>query len=238
MAASVPQNEPACITRIKENAARDSINLEVLPFLEDALASISEIAQGGNKTIASFTGATRIDTHTHPVPSWFRELQPLAAGRETPDWNISSHLEFMAVHSIKRSVLCVSTPQANAFPGDKEKSVALARLLNEYVAELVRTFPERFSWMAVTALPYVEESLREVKYALDELGAVGVGVLTNHEGMYPGDKRFDPLWRYLQNKAGDKEVVFVHPTDPVIRLEGGRLVNSNPCEWMDYTNKD
>lgn len=138
----------------------------------------------------------------------------------------------MAEHGITRSILCISTPQANAFPGEREKTVALARLLNEFAAELVRVYPKRFSFLAVTPLPYVEETLTEVKYALEELGAVGVGVLTNHEGLYPGDESFEPLWKYLQNRdsVGEKEIVFIHPTDPVIRLENGTLVNSKPCQ--------
>lgn len=135
----------------------------------------------------------------------------------------------MAEHFIKRSILCISTPQANAFAGDRKKTVALARLLNEFSAELVRIFPERFSWLAITALPYVDESVREVKYALEELGAIGVGVLTNHEGLYPGDEAFDPLWEYLQKKRTEREVVFIHPTDPVLRLDDGTLINSKPC---------
>jgi len=144
----------------------------------------------------------------------------------------------MASHGIKRSVLCVSTPQANAFLDErddalrKKKTIALARLLNEFVAELCRVYPERFSWMAVMPLPYVEEAVTEVRYALEELGAIGVGVLTNHEGMYPGDEGFDGLWEYLQGRAGKegREVMFVHPTEPVIRLDDGRFVNSRPCE--------
>lgn len=145
----------------------------------------------------------------------------------------------MSEHQITRSVLCISTPQANAFLNDelglrKKKTVALARLLNEFVAELCRLYPERFSWMAVTPLPYVEEALVEVRYALEQLGAVGVGVLTNHEGMYPGDVKVDALWLHLQERAvrGDgREVVFVHPTEPVTKLDDGSLVKSRPCKF-------
>jgi predicted TIM-barrel fold metal-dependent hydrolase len=225
-------SEPACITRIKANAQRDSIDLSVLHFLDVALVDIASLSQSLASPLPNFDNASRIDTHVHPVPSWFRSLQPNAAGRETPSWNISSHLSFMAEHSIKRSILCISTPQANAFPGDRAKTVALARLLNEFSAELVRVFPERFSWLAVTALPYVTESVREVQYALEELGAVGVGVLTNHEALYPGDEKFDALWEYLQERDSDREVVFIHPTDPVLRLENGTLINSKPCKCL------
>ena len=216
----------------------DNIDLTVLPFLQEALSSIANISQPLSTPHPNFSNATRIDTHVHPIPSWFRALQPLAAGRETPTWDIASHLEFMSSNSITRSILCISTPQANAFPGDRKKTVALARLLNEFSAELVRVFPERFSFLAVTALPYVEETLQEVKYALEELGAVGVGVLTNHEGLYPGDEAFKSFWEYLQERGsvGGKEIVFIHPTDPVIRLDNGTLINSKPCSYSQPSN--
>lgn len=119
----------------------------------------------------------------------------------------------------------------------KTKTIALARLLNEFVAEVCRLYPERFTWMAALPLPYVEEAVVEAQYALEELGAVGVAVLTNHEGVYPGDGAFDGLWRYLQGRAEragqrGKEIVFIHPTEPILRLDDGRLVNSRPCEYM------
>jgi hypothetical protein len=146
----------------------------------------------------------------------------------------------MAEHNIARSIVCISTPQANAFPDNKPRTIALARLLNEFVAELVRVYPERFSWMAVTPLPYVEDAVTEVRYALEELGAVGVGVLTNHEGLYPGDAKFDPLWEYLQSResVGGKEVVFIHPTEPNIRLGNGTLVESKPCKYDIVLRKE
>ena len=232
------------IQRILTNAARDNIDLAVLPFHKEALGSIAALREDAPIIpLPDFTTATKIDTHTHPIPSWFRALELSAAGRETPSWNVSSHLSFMAERGIKRSILSVSTPQANAFasPGKfepdaklrREKTVALARLLNEYVAEVCRVWPERFSWMGVTALPYVVESVREVEYALG-MGACGVSVLTNAEGVYPGDAAFALLWEFLEDRArakGDegREVVFIHPTDPVIKLEDGRLVSSRPC---------
>jgi predicted TIM-barrel fold metal-dependent hydrolase len=139
----------------------------------------------------------------------------------------------MAEQNITRSIVCISTPQANAFLGNKVRTIALARLLNEFVAELVRVYPERFSLMAVTPLPYVEDAVTEVRYAIEELGAVGVGVMTNHEGLYPGDAKFDPLWEYLQSREseGGREIVFIHPTEPVIRLVDGTLADSKPCKY-------
>lgn len=233
-------NTAELLARIETNAHRDSIDLTILPFHKEALDSIAALSTSVSNTPSfDFSNASRIDTHTHPIPSWFRALEPQAAGRETPTWNVSAHLQFMSEHEIAYSVLCISTPQANAFPKDEEqlrkrKTMALARLLNEFCAELCRLYPERFSWLAITPLPYVEESVKEVRYALEELGAIGVGVLTNHEGLYPGEVKFDVLWQFLQNRAvgAGKEVVFIHPTEPVIKLEDGRLINSRPCKSL------
>ena len=154
----------------------------------------------------------------------------------------------MSEHSIAHSVLCISTPQANAFLTErdevlrKKKTLALARLLNCFAAELCRIYPERFSWMAIMPLPHVQESITELKRMFGMVGRqpVGVGVLTNHEGLYPGDPVFDPLWAFLQERAGKaegsgKEVVFVHPTEPIIKLDDGRLMDSRPCKFLFFS---
>lgn len=83
--------------------------------------------------------------------------------------------------------------------------------------------------MCVTALPYVDKSTAEVRYAIEELGAAGVAVLTNAEGRYVGDEENDGLWEYLDSR-GRGEVVFVHPTEPVIRMDDGRVMGLRPCE--------
>ncbi|KAL1797015.1 hypothetical protein ACET3X_005555 [Alternaria dauci] len=238
----IQHDENKLWVQIQYEAYVDGIDLTVLPFAKDAIASIASLASNVvDLQDFDFSTSTRVDTHTHPIPDWFRALELNAAGRATPSWNISSHLRFMSDHHIAHSILCVSTPQANAFLTEtdealrKKKTLALARLLNSFVAELCRIYPERFSWMAIMPLPHVQESITELKRVFGMVGRlpVGVGVLTNHEGLYPGDPVFDPLWTFLEERArkagGDgKEVVFVHPTEPIIKLDDGRLINSNP----------
>ncbi|EDU50368.1 amidohydrolase 2 [Pyrenophora tritici-repentis Pt-1C-BFP] len=234
--------------QIQHESYVDGIDLTVLPFAKEALESITALATSTvNTSSFDFAYAKRIDTHTHPIPDWFRALELNAAGRATPSWSVQGHLEFMSEHNIAHSVLCISTPQANAFLGEKDqnlrkkKTLALARLLNCFAAELCKIYPERFSWLAILPLPYVPESVTELKRMLG-IGPVGVGVLTNHEGMYPGDAAFDPIWQFLQEKAtsdgGDgREIVFVHPTEPIIKLDDGRLINSRPCAFPDISER-
>ncbi|KAF2501169.1 amidohydrolase 2 [Lophium mytilinum] len=236
------------MSKIYQNAERDDIDLRSLHFLDEALVSIKELSNPAvrNQDLPDFSHCTRIDTHTHPVPDWYRKLSPLAAGRDTPSWSPSAHLKFMHENDITRSIICISTPQANLFPDDETRTVALARLLNEFCFEVVRCYPDRFSFLAVVPLPYTDRAVKEAKYALEELGAVGVGVMTNHDGLYPGDQRFAGFWSYLGRRdpidgCQKREIVFVHPTDPVIRVDGaqkipisssgGKLVSSNPAPF-------
>ncbi|KAI9855708.1 MAG: hypothetical protein M1813_009670 [Trichoglossum hirsutum] len=219
------------VTRIVETAKADGIDLAALPFASAAFDSVDAILTPANtSSLPHFEDATRIDTHVHAVPDWYRELAPTAAGNPTPEWDVLSHLRFMADNRIGHSVLCVSTPQANLFPGDEKTTLAIARLLNEFMAALVSVYPLRFSFQAVTPLPYADAAVKEVLYALDHLGAVGTGVLTNHEGMYLGNREFQPLFQALQSRDSGREVLFIHPTDPVIRVDG-TLIPSNPARY-------
>ncbi|OCK76063.1 hypothetical protein K432DRAFT_336365 [Lepidopterella palustris CBS 459.81] len=218
--------------QILRNAREDGIDLEALPFFQAAISSIEALHETKHLTtsLPNLSGATRIDTHVHPVPDWYRDLAPEAAGRSTPKWDALSHLEFMDHNKIKHCIICISTPQANLYPGNPTLTAAAARILNEFVAVLVSSFPQRFSFQAVVPLPYIEAAIKEAEYALDKLGAVGIGVLTNHEGKYPGDESFKQFWQSLNARGSSHEIVFVHPTDPVIKVRG-ELVSSNPAPF-------
>jgi predicted TIM-barrel fold metal-dependent hydrolase len=57
---------------------------------------------------------------------------------------------------------------------------------------MCRKFPDRFKFFASLPLPDVERSLKEIDRALGR-GAVGFALMTNAQGYYMGDKRFDPF---------------------------------------------
>jgi predicted TIM-barrel fold metal-dependent hydrolase len=70
----------------------------------------------------------------------------------------------------------------------------LARQVNEYHAEIVKSRPDRFGQFACIPLTDVDGSVAEAVYALDELHADGVVLLSNAGGKYLGDKDFELLW--------------------------------------------
>jgi len=60
-------------------------------------------------------------------------------------------------------------------------------------------------------LPDVNASLEEIRYCLDELHFEGIGLYTNVNGVYLGDKLLDPIMEELNRR---RTVAFVHPAGP------------------------
>lgn len=77
--------------------------------------------------------------------------------------------------------------------------------------EVVRAHDRRFGLFAALPLPDIGGAIAEAAHALDELGADGVTMETNHHGVYLGAPALDPLMEELDRR---RAVIFVHPTSP------------------------
>ena len=108
----------------------------------------------------------------------------------------------------RTAVTSISAP--GLWFGDNEESVRLARLCNEYAASIRRDHPGRFGVFASLPLPDVDASLAEIEYALDTLGADGIGLLTSYGDRYPGDPAFAPVFDELDRRGA---AVYFHPTN-------------------------
>ena len=117
-------------------------------------------------------------------------------------------------HAIATAITSISEP--GIFFGDVTFARDLARRCNEFSAQLIREYPQRFGAFAILPLPDVNAALRELEYALDTLKLDGVVLLSSVDGRYPGDPLFDELFTELDRR---KAVVFLHPTVPVINHE-------------------
>jgi predicted TIM-barrel fold metal-dependent hydrolase len=173
----------------------------------------------------------------HVVPGWYHALVPTTGQSPTPNWTIETQFNMMQTVGIRKSVLSISAPGTTVYVDDEAKATALARLLNEYLAALSRTYPSHFGFFAVTPLPYVDAAIREARYALDHLGAAGIGLLSNHEGYYLGNAQFKPFFTFLNSYANTSasETIFVHPNEPCLRIPNGNgsLIIANPTVYPD-----
>ena len=127
-----------------------------------------------------------------------------------PAWSSEAHLELMDRHGIETALLSMSSPGVHF--GDDTAARRLAREVNEDAAGVVADHPDRFGFFASLPLPDVDGTLDEIAYAIDDLGADGVVLMTNAQGMYLGDESLEPVFAELDRR---RAVVFLHPTSPV-----------------------
>ena len=156
----------------------------------------------------------RIDMHHHILPPDYLSAVAAAGitaggGRDFPEWSPDVSLALMDRHGIEKAMVSISSP--GLYFGDPGAARDLARLCNEYSAQLIRDNPGRFGAFAALPLPDIDASLTELAYALDVLGLQGACLLTNYGGAYLGNPQFAGLFDELSRR---KCVVFVHPDVP------------------------
>jgi 6-methylsalicylate decarboxylase len=157
----------------------------------------------------------RIDVHTHFIPPFWGDTLPDHGGDPSgwtlPQWDPDTHLNFMSANQIATSILSLTAPSVVGWQeGDRRE---MARRINEYGSALVAKRPAEFGHFATLPLPDVDGAVAEALFALDELDADGVVLLSSYDGVYLGDEQFAPLWRALDERSA---VVFIHPGHPRI----------------------
>jgi 6-methylsalicylate decarboxylase len=111
---------------------------------------------------------------------------------------------------------------------------ALARAINEFNAQIRDAQPQSYGFFAsVPSLLNTDASIEEMRYALDDLKADGVVLMTRYgdDNHYLGHADFTKIWDFLNTR---KAVVFIHPTHAV----DTNLVNKRlPQPAIDYPHE-
>lgn len=184
-----------------------------------------------------------IDTHAHVYPSDHLDaleslgLDPastrIARGMRadaTAD-DMAVRLAWMDQAGVDAQVLSVM-PQG-AFGSDAKAVAEATRNVNDTYVRLLDTYPGRFFAYAHLPLPYVDESIAELRRALAKPGFLGISVPTVFpDGSTLAEQSLDEIWAELDRQA---TVVNVHPTgqgvrSPLICGMGLEWVNGAPIE--------
>jgi predicted TIM-barrel fold metal-dependent hydrolase len=152
----------------------------------------------------------RFDIHHHfAPPGYSKELKALKQGHAK--WSVEGSLDEMEKSGIQTAFTSLINPGMQAWMGNLEGSRKIARISNEYAAQLMRDYPGRFGSFATIPFPHIDESLREIEYAYDTLKLDGIYLWTSYQGRLLGDPAFFPILEELNRR---KAVVYTHPATP------------------------
>jgi predicted TIM-barrel fold metal-dependent hydrolase len=172
----------------------------------------------------------RIDVHSHLIPPFYSEAV-YAVGRgpalgKYPDWTPQLTLEMMDANGIEVSLTSLAQPGLNF--GDTASAQAMARRCNDYAAELIARWPQRFGAFATVPMWTMPGALDEIAYSLDVLRFDGVSLFASYGENFLGDPKFDPVMEALDARGA---VVFVHPC---LHPSSKNLALPWPAFMMEY----
>ncbi len=153
----------------------------------------------------------RIDVHHHlSPPEWVSALKK--SNLDSPpvnDWTPQRSLDDMDKAGIATAMTSPTLPAVGFLPA--AEAARVARASNEYARKMADQYPGRFGMFALLPMPHVDETLKEIAYALDVLKADGVAFMTSYADKYLGDKAFAPIMDELHRR---KATAYTHPNDP------------------------
>jgi aminocarboxymuconate-semialdehyde decarboxylase len=123
-------------------------------------------------------------------------------------WDLERRFRDMEKAGFDLQVLSV-LPQTVAYEEEPAIALALSQIQNEQIASLVRQHPDRFLGLGTLPLQSPEESVRELRRCMGELGLRGVMIGSNVRGRNFDDPALEPVWAAA---AELDAFIFIHPT--------------------------
>jgi len=157
----------------------------------------------------------RIDVHAHYWTDDYLDLlvdlgkadagdaRGLGAGNGS---ELEARLRLMDRAGIEMQVLSAA-PQL-PYGEDGEKAAKVATFVNDQYAELIERHRDRFRAFAALPMPHVEESLGEMRRALDDLRMAGVVMNTTVLGSALVEPEYEPIFAELDRRGA---VLYLHP---------------------------
>src|ERR1700728_4435585 len=120
--------------------------------------------------------AGMIDVHFHLIPQFYRDAV-YEAGRgpaigRYPDWSPQLALDLMDGHGIALAITSIAQPGVAFMPD--EKAADFARRCNDYAAELIAQYPQRFGCFGLVPTHDMATAVAEARYCLETLRFEGI----------------------------------------------------------------
>jgi aminocarboxymuconate-semialdehyde decarboxylase len=139
--------------------------------------------------------------------------QKLRAELDRKLTSIEQRLSDMNKMSIDVQAISTS-PLQYYYELDADLGRRISRTINERIAEITASNPQRFAPLATLPMQSPELAVAELEYTMKKLGFKGIEVGTNVNGLEIADPRYEKLWATAEALGA---LVFLHPagfTDP------------------------
>jgi aminocarboxymuconate-semialdehyde decarboxylase len=175
-----------------------------------------------------------IDVHTHFIPGHFPaspggrsdipwpsmqhgcgHAHVMISGRKyrtVPDTSWDGQKRAAAASAMRVERQAISPmPELLSYWLPAAEGKVLARHLNDSLAELVASHPERFVGLGTVPLQDVDAAIAELEYVMNTLKLAGVEIATHVGGVSIGDARFRPFFAAAERLGA---AIFVHALKP------------------------
>jgi len=136
------------------------------------------------------------------INQWKRRILP----KHT---DVDAKLADMDRTGIAMAALSINDPGPEYFARD---SAAMARLLNDFIADTVQRYPSRFFGLATLPFDTTGSMLKEFDRATGKLGMKGILLYSNLNGRYLDEEPFRPLFEEAERRGVP---LLLHPAYPM-----------------------
>lgn len=120
---------------------------------------------------------------------------------------------------IDRAILALTSPGVQPML-DLDEAKRIAASANDYLAEWVGKYPDRYVGMTTVAPQDAHWSAAEIRRGANELGFKGVQINSHTQGHYLDEPQYDPIFRAL---ADTGQPLYIHPATLPDTMMGGMI---------------
>ena len=132
-------------------------------------------------------------------------------------WDMPARVAMLDQFPDVQQIISLAVPSPDML-GGPDDSPAYARVANEGMADICRQWPHKFpGFVASLPMNNPEAAMKEMDFAIDQLGAKGVQILTSVNGRAMDGAEFFPVFERITHHH--QLPVWMHPTRPGSRAD-------------------